>query len=93
MHGLFLIRKNRLNLSIVMRSNDLVKGLVYDLPFFVSLMEQMVNELASTYPDLEVGQYRHLSHSMHLYESDIDKVRAMLGLRVLPVKDRPAVQK
>jgi thymidylate synthase len=89
MHGLFLIRNDKLNLSIVMRSNDLVKGLVYDLPFFVALMHQMCLELTvdpkrpnkkGPYPKLCVGQYRHLSHSMHIYEADIPKVRLMLGI-------------
>jgi len=79
MHGLFLIRQDRLNFSVVMRSNDLVKGLAYDLPFFVFLMEQMVMELRPHYPNLQVGQYRHLSHSLHIYEHELPKARAMLG--------------
>jgi thymidylate synthase len=88
MHGLFLIRDDRLNFSIVMRSNDLVKGLVYDLPFFALLMHQMCLELSvypknlgkeGAYPKLRVGQYRHMAHSMHIYEVDIPKVRLMLG--------------
>jgi len=80
MHGIFLIRNDRLNFSIVMRSNDLVKGLVYDLPFFVLLMHKMRDALADKYQNLQVGQYRHLSHSMHIYESDVPKVRKMIGL-------------
>ena len=48
MHGNFLIRDDKLNLSIVMRSNDLMKGLVYDLPWFVSLMDMIIKELKST---------------------------------------------
>jgi thymidylate synthase len=80
MHGLFLIRNEQLNFSMVMRSNDLVKGLVYDMPFFVSLMEQMVEELKPTYPWLRVGQYRHLAHSLHIYDVDVPKVKAMLAI-------------
>lgn len=80
MHGNFLIRDNKLNLTIVMRSNDLVLGLVYDLPWFVSLMDKMLHELKDIYPDLQKGIYTHLVHSLHIYERDEDKVLKMLGI-------------
>lgn len=79
MHGNFLIRDDKLHLSIIMRSNDLMKGLVYDLSWFVSLMDQMVEELKPTYPNLEKGTYTHTVHSMHIYEKDIDAVKKMIG--------------
>lgn len=80
MHANFLIRDNKLNLTVVMRSNDLVLGLVYDLPWFVSLMDKMLHELKTTYPNLEKGTYSHFVHSLHIYERDEDKVLKMLGL-------------
>lgn len=79
MHGNFLIRNNELHLTVVMRSNDLVLGLVYDLPWFCSLLDKMVVELKPTYPDLVKGTYTHIAHSMHIYDRDEDKVRGMLG--------------
>lgn len=79
LHGNWLIRDDLLNLSIVMRSNDLSKGLVYDLSWFVSLMDKMVHELKSTYPDLHKGTYTHTAHSMHIYERDIAQMKKMLG--------------
>ena len=79
MHGNFQIRDDKLNLSIVMRSNDLVKGLVYDLPFFCKLIEMMVEELKPTYPELEVGTYTHLVHNIHCYDRDEKVIRSMLG--------------
>jgi len=79
MHGLFLIRDDKLNLSIVMRSNDLVKGLVYDLPWFCSLMDKMVEDLRPTYPEIKKGHYTHTVHSMHVYEKDEEKIKAMIG--------------
>lgn len=79
MHGNFSIRDNKLHFSIVMRSNDLVKGTVYDMPFFISLMYKMKNTLQSTYPDLQLGEYTHTAHSMHIYEKDKDVVLKMLG--------------
>ena len=80
MHGNFLIRDNKLHLSVVMRSNDVVLGLAYDLPWFVSLMDYMLADLREMYPDLEKGSYTHLSHSMHVYDRDEAKIRKMLGL-------------
>lgn len=79
MHANFLIRENKLNLSVVMRSNDLVLGLVYDLPFFCSLIDRMLDELKDTYPTLEKGTYTHIVHSLHVYERNEDKILDMLG--------------
>jgi thymidylate synthase len=63
-----------------MRSNDLSKGLVYDLAWFVSLMDRMLEELKPTYPELRKGTYTHLVHSIHIYERDIPQMKKMLGL-------------
>lgn len=79
MHGIFMIRDDKLYLTINMRSNDLVKGLVYDLPWFCSLMDKMLDELKDTYPELKKGSYTHLVHSLHIYEKDLDVVNKMLG--------------
>jgi thymidylate synthase len=79
MHGNFLIRNDKLYLTIIMRSNDLMKGLVYDLPWFVSLMDKMVDELKPTYPNLTKGHYTHIVHSMHIYEKDGPAIIKMIG--------------
>lgn len=79
MHGNFLIRNDELHLSIVMRSNDLTLGLVYDLPWFCSLMDKMVDELKFVYPDLKKGHYTHTVHSLHIYERNEEMVKKMLG--------------
>jgi thymidylate synthase len=79
LHGIFLIRENRLNLTINMRSNDLTLGLVYDLPWFISLIYKMKEELKDVYPDLEIGNYTHYVHNLHIYDRDEDKILKMLG--------------
>lgn len=79
LHGFFQIRNNRLDLTINMRSNDLMLGLVYDLPWFISLIYKMRDDLKETYPDLEIGSYTHYVHNIHIYERDIEKVKKMLG--------------
>jgi hypothetical protein len=79
MHGNFLIRNDQLHLSVVMRSNDLTLGLVYDLPWFCGLMDKMVAELKDVYPNLTKGHYTHTVHSLHIYEKNEEMVKKMLG--------------
>ncbi len=79
MHGNFLIRNDELHLSVVMRSNDLTLGLVYDLPWFCGLMDKMIEELKPTYPNLKKGHYTHTVHSLHIYEKNEEMVKKMLG--------------
>jgi thymidylate synthase len=81
--GLFLIREDKLNLSIVMRSNDFNKGTLFDLPFFCSLIDKMVEELRPCYPTLTKGHYTHTAHSAHIYEKDETVVLKMLGTTAL----------
>jgi len=77
--GNFHIRDDRLLFRVHMRSNDLTLGLVYDLPWFISLAEDMVKELRDIYPDLKLGPYTHMVDSIHTYDRDEEKILKMLG--------------
>jgi thymidylate synthase len=77
--GNWLIRDNKLNLHVTMRSNDLAKGLPYDISWFVSLIDKMRDELKEAYPDLEVGSYTHTAWSMHIYTKDFNIMKKMIG--------------
>lgn len=79
LHGNFLIRNDELLFSVVMRSNDLTLGLVYDLPWFCSLMDKMIEELKPHYPNIKKGHYTHTVHSLHIYERNEEMVKKMLG--------------
>jgi len=92
MHISFRIREGRrpvdgnathgdeLQCSVVMRSNDLVKGTVYDCPFFIFLQEKLFKSLRDgPYPNLRMGTYTHYAHSLHIYDRDADLVKRMLG--------------
>ena len=59
----FMIRENRLNLIVNMRSNDLWYGFVYDVFCFTLLQELMAYIL-----DVELGVYYHIPNSLHVYE-------------------------
>lgn len=75
---IFHIRDNRLNATTVMRSNDVIKGTTFDIPFFMLVQQIMLSALKKVYPNLQMGTYTHLAHSMHLYQSDFELVRKML---------------
>lgn len=79
LHATFMIRNDRLNLTVNMRANDLYRGLVYDFSWFMSLMDKMLDELLPHYPALKKGHYTHKADSFHIYERDLDDVYAMLG--------------
>lgn len=79
LNGNFHIRENKLYFRVHMRSNDLTLGLVYDLPWFIGLMDDMIEELKDTCPDLQKGTYTHIVDSMHIYDRDEDKILKMLG--------------
>lgn len=64
----FLIRDNKLNTTVYMRSNDVYFGLPYDYIFFMSLAYYVANELG-----IKVGTYCHNATSLHMYEKDFDK--------------------
>lgn len=79
MYASFLIRNNKLRMSVKMRSNDVMLGMPTDIAFFTTLQQQMLNHLRKTsYPDLEIGTYSHVVDSMHIYKRDFEKAIDML---------------
>jgi thymidylate synthase len=74
----FIIRDNTLHLISRMRSQDVIKGLTYDVPFFSMLLENMYLLLLKTYPTLALGGLIHSSDSMHLYRNDEQLANDML---------------
>lgn len=58
----FFIRKERLHLLVNMRSNDAYLGLPHDIFAFTLLQEIFARSLG-----VELGSYKHVAGSMHLY--------------------------
>ena len=78
-YAMFLIRNNKLHMHLYMRSNDVIKGTTFDIPFFMLLQQQMWLQLkGSSYPDLELGSYFHNATSLHVYEPDYTLAHEML---------------
>lgn len=78
MFAQFFIRSDKLSLHVTMRSNDVRRGILYDMPWFCSLIEKMRSELLSIYPYLKIGSYYHNAMSMHLYDSDVEQCKKMV---------------
>lgn len=54
---------NKLDMTVIMRSNDLVYGFCNDQYCFSKLQELVANILK-----LQVGTYTHVAHDLHIYE-------------------------
>ena len=61
----FQIRDNKLNLSVFVRSQDVIYGFPYDIFHWTLLQELFANCLG-----VGVGTYYHIVDSLHLYERD-----------------------
>ena len=70
----FFIRDNQLHMKVQMRSNDIVYGMQYDVPWFSTLHQNILYELQETYPDLKLGKYFHFSDNSHYYERHFDLI-------------------
>ena len=74
----FRIRKNRLNMTVRMRSQDAILGMGNDAPAFSFIHEMMLQSLKRAYPELECGNYYHSADSFHLYEKHFGIVTKIL---------------
>lgn len=63
----FLLRDNKLNMSVHMRSNDIWMGVPYDMFSFCFLQMKMAMELG-----VEIGEYTHYAGSLHMYKRDYE---------------------
>lgn len=66
----FNIRHGKLNCTTMMRSNDVVFGLTYDLTYFISIQKYIADALG-----VEYGSYTHFAISMHVYDRDLELVK------------------
>lgn len=73
--GIFDIVDDKLNLTIVMRSNDLYLGTPYNIQMFSFLQQTMANTLK-----LELGSYTHIVHNMHIYYKNIVELKNSMKL-------------
>jgi thymidylate synthase len=70
----FMIRNGKLDMIVFMRSNDAFKGLPHDIFCFTMIQELMARTLG-----IELGLYKHMVGSLHLYDTDERKARDYLS--------------
>lgn len=64
-----LLRDGELNMTGVMRSNDIWTGTPYDIFYFTEIQKYIANRLGVQY-----GAYTHFVTSLHIYDRDRKKV-------------------
>ena len=69
----FLVRREKLHMISHMRSNDAFVGLPHDIFCFTMLQEIMARLL-----DVELGTYKHMVGSLHIYEENMAEARKFL---------------
>ena len=76
----FLLRNDKIHMVVSMRSSDVILGLAYDVPAFTIFQEllalQLTNELGRP---IGLGEYTHLSASIHVYERHFKMVEKILN--------------
>lgn len=66
-HIQFMIRKNKLEMYVTMRSNDAFRATFMNAIGFIFLQKQIADELG-----IEVGKYEHRANSFHVYEKNFE---------------------
>lgn len=72
---IFTVREKKLNLHVIMRSNDIIWGTPYDVFVFTTLQQAIANTLG-----LELGKYYHTAISLHCYENMFDTLKLITSL-------------
>lgn len=80
----FILRDHRLHMLTSMRSNDAFVGLPHDIFAFTMLQEILARTLGK-----EVGVYKHVVGSLHLYETDVKGARRYLAEGWQPTVSMP----
>lgn len=77
----FMVRDDKLNLTVSMRSNDVFKGLPHDVFSFTMLQEIMAVML-----NRQLGDYTHFAASLHLYDKQKEQANLLIGEGILGAK-------
>ncbi|WP_412476763.1 thymidylate synthase [Flavobacterium sp. TBRC 19031] len=77
----FILRDNKLNMIVFMRSNDAYWGLPHDIFCFT-----MIQEIVARSLNVELGIYKHSVASLHLYEVSVSDAKQYIGEGFQPTK-------
>lgn len=79
----FFIRDGKLHCTGIMRSNDIIFGLTYDITYFTQLQKYIASRLG-----IPTGSYTHFTTSMHCYDRDYEKVKSIAEGNLETIEDR-----
>ena len=74
---LFRNNDGKLDTTVLMRSNDMIRGLTYDLPWFTHIQARVAHETG-----LGIGKYRHFAASFHVYKEHFDMLDKIASSKV-----------
>jgi thymidylate synthase len=72
----FLLRNNKLNMYTYMRSNDLIYGFSYDVPFFTYIQKKLLSDL-NKLNNYKLGIYTHTATSLHVYSKHFEMLKTI----------------
>lgn len=74
----FTVEAKKLNMTVMMRSNDVIYGFTNDAFCFSQLYNLVFAVLRHYVPDLRYGTYTHFTNSMHVYEKHYQMISDIL---------------
>lgn len=75
----FIIRENRLNCIVSLRSSDAIMGLSFNAPWWSLVHQQLWHEIKLKYPEVKLGWIKANLNSSHIYENKWELVNNMLS--------------
>jgi thymidylate synthase len=73
----FRIRRMKLDMTVLMRSNDVIFGTTNDV-FCFSMLYRMIFAIMAERSTLRPGTYSHFTNSLHVYERHFDMIEQIL---------------
>jgi thymidylate synthase len=74
----FFINQGHLDMTVMMRSNDVIWGFTNDAFCFWQLYLFVYQVLKKTMPKLQFGSYTHMANSMHVYDRHYAMIHQIL---------------
>lgn len=74
----FAIYDNKLNMTVMMRSNDAIWGLSNDAFCFWCIYQMMYALVSEVITNLQRGVYTHIANSLHIYERHFEMVNKII---------------
>lgn len=74
----FFINQGHLDMTVMMRSNDVIWGFTNDAFCFWNLYQFVYAMLKHTMPNLQLGSYTHMANSMHVYDRHYEMIKQIL---------------